>query len=88
MTVIQGDNSNELMIKVKAFKCTRCMYIWIPRKKEFPKTCPNTKCHSPYWMKPRRSSKNQYHIDIPDIGIATEELMKKHKVLFDRLADA
>ena len=27
--------------------CLRCGYIWIPRKEEDPKCCPD--CNSPYW---------------------------------------
>ena len=33
--------------------CVRCGHIFTP-KGLTPKTCPNPKCRSPYWNKPRR----------------------------------
>lgn len=33
--------------------CFRCYHTWKKRGKKVPKTCPNRKCHSPYWNKPR-----------------------------------
>lgn len=36
--------------------CQRCGHSWIPRKEVLPKTCPNKKCNSPYWNKPRSHS--------------------------------
>ena len=40
-------------VKVQAFKCERCNYVWCPREKnDKPKTC--AKCRSPYWDTPRR----------------------------------
>lgn len=32
--------------------CMRCGYVFYP-KNGLPKTCPNKKCRSPYWNKPR-----------------------------------
>lgn len=41
-------------IKLTAFVCSRCGYEWIPKDPEKPpEHCPNVKCHSPYWDKPR-----------------------------------
>lgn len=34
--------------------CLRCGYKWFPKNLKLPKTCPNRKCRSPYWMKPRQ----------------------------------
>src|SRR3989339_771126 len=34
--------------------CFRCYHIWKKRKEKSPKYCPNSKCHSPYWNKPRK----------------------------------
>lgn len=49
--------------KVTVYKCERCEHEWIPRDalsekvpgdpKGLPKVCPNPKCKSPYWAKPR-----------------------------------
>ena len=50
------------MAKVKvvtwAWKCERCGHQWIPRdaSKE-PKVCPNPKCKSPYWNRPRQKAR-------------------------------
>lgn len=33
--------------------CLRCGYKWFPKSEKLPKTCPNPKCKSPYWNKPR-----------------------------------
>lgn len=35
------------------FSCARCGHTWVPRKNEPPKTCPNKRCNSPYWNKPK-----------------------------------
>ena len=40
-------------IKLLKLKCVRCDYEWIPRKEEIPKLCPNKKCRSAYWDKPK-----------------------------------
>lgn len=34
--------------------CLRCGYSWTPELNHSPKTCPNPKCRSPYWNKPRQ----------------------------------
>ena len=34
--------------------CFRCYHTWRKRKEDLPKSCPNPKCHSPYWNKPRK----------------------------------
>ena len=34
--------------------CKRCGYTWIPRQEAPPKQCPNSKCRSMYWDRPRR----------------------------------
>ena len=34
-------------------KCNRCGHSWTPRSDELPTVCPNPKCKSPYWNKPR-----------------------------------
>jgi len=38
-------------------KCTRCGHTWRPRGEELPTVCPNPKCKSPYWNKPRKRKK-------------------------------
>ena len=36
-------------------KCKRCGHTWLSRKKVHDiKTCPNQKCHSPYWNSERK----------------------------------
>lgn len=42
-----ADNNNTLF-------CFRCYHIWKKRREKTPKSCPNHKCHSPYWNKPRK----------------------------------
>lgn len=41
----------QIKISVNGFRCERCEYKWIPRKKDHPRVCPG--CKSPYWDKPR-----------------------------------
>jgi len=36
------------------WQCTRCGHEWLPRQKAPPKVCPNPKCKSPYWDRPRQ----------------------------------
>ena len=43
-------------VKVRANKCERCGYVWLPRTESKPKVCPNKKCKSLYWDRPRRRS--------------------------------
>ena len=38
-------------------KCLRCGHSWRPREDKLPTVCPNTKCKSPYWNKPRQTKK-------------------------------
>lgn len=38
-------------------KCNRCGHTWKPRNKDPPTVCPNPKCKSPYWNKPRHRKK-------------------------------
>jgi hypothetical protein len=42
---------------IEKLKCLRCNHEWYPRSDEIPRTCPNRKCHSPYWNKPRQKVK-------------------------------
>ena len=37
--------------------CKRCEHKWRPRQDELPTVCPNPKCKSPYWNKPRKEKK-------------------------------
>ena len=42
-------------ITLEGFKCERCGHEWAPREQgKRPKVCPNPKCKSPYWDKPRK----------------------------------
>lgn len=34
-------------IVVDGWRCTRCGYEWIPKKKGLPRVC--ARCKSPYW---------------------------------------
>jgi len=43
-----------MKIKINAWKCERCGHNWVARKKEIPRSCPNPKCRSIYWDKPKR----------------------------------
>ena len=43
--------------QMKNLKCMRCKHEWYPRAPKDPKVCPNTKCKSPYWNKPRQNEK-------------------------------
>lgn len=48
----------EIEIKVKAYKCNNCEYVWQPRsKKEKPLICP--KCKSARWNKEPKKSKKK-----------------------------
>ena len=42
-----ANNNNTLL-------CFRCYHTWKKRKNGNPKSCPNPKCHSPYWNRPRK----------------------------------
>ena len=39
-------------ILVDGWKCERCDYEWVPRRKAEPKVC--ARCSSPYWNQPRK----------------------------------
>jgi hypothetical protein len=39
-------------INLPTCTCLRCGKQWIPRTSP-PALCPNPKCHSPYWSKPK-----------------------------------
>ena len=43
-------------VKVWANKCERCGYVWLPRTGSKPKVCPNKRCKSLYWDRPRLRS--------------------------------
>jgi len=57
----RGKKKMELIKRVRAFKCQRCSWEWVPRQRELqdpssdeqPTICP--KCNSPYWDKPRKT---------------------------------
>ena len=44
------------LISIPKLKCLRCGWEWIPRKPEVI-LCPNPKCRSPYWNRPRKGKK-------------------------------
>ena len=41
-------------VKIDGFRCSRCGHKWVPESKNRPVTCPNPRCRSAYWDKPRR----------------------------------
>jgi len=43
------------IITVAEFECERCGWKWMPRSEEKPRSCPNPKCRSIYWDKPRKN---------------------------------
>lgn len=43
---------------VRELECKRCGHKWLPRKPEIPLCCPNAKCRSRYWNRPRRIRKS------------------------------
>lgn len=48
---------NNKQYDLPTLKCLRCGHTWIPRTPKKPKVCPNPKCKSPYWDRPRRQKK-------------------------------
>ena len=42
-------------MEMPKYECLRCGYHWIPRTEKHPITCPNDKCRSPYWDRPRKN---------------------------------
>ena len=47
-----------LTLNLPNLECNRCGHKWVPRKVTLPKNCPNPKCKSPYWNKPRKYQTN------------------------------
>jgi len=46
-------------VLIKGHKCHRCGHEWRPKDIDVvPVACPNPKCHSPYWDRPRRESQD------------------------------
>ncbi len=45
----------KIQITLDGYKCERCTYEWVARKKDYPRVCPA--CKSPYWDKPRKKEK-------------------------------
>ena len=43
-------------VAVWAYTCERCGHQWIQKQLGIPepKVCPNSRCKSPYWDRPRR----------------------------------
>jgi ribosomal protein L37E len=41
-------------IVLEGWICKRCGHKWIPKKKDVPRSCPNPKCRSIYWDRPRK----------------------------------
>src|SRR3989344_2555494 len=42
------------MLRNRDTFCFRCFHTWKKRRETPPKVCPNPKCKSPYWNKPRK----------------------------------
>ena len=51
---LKGTGLGETII-LPVLKCCRCDHTWTPRSGAPPKVCPNPKCKSPYWNKPRKT---------------------------------
>ena len=43
-------------VPLMGYRCLRCGHEWLPRADKPPKVCPNPKCKSPYWYKPRKDT--------------------------------
>ncbi len=39
---------------IVVLQCHRCSHKWYPKTPNRPKVCPNPKCKSPYWDRPRQ----------------------------------
>jgi ribosomal protein L37E len=44
-------------MSIKKLTCLRCGWTWYPRSEEKSRSCPNPKCRSVYWDKPKRAVK-------------------------------
>lgn len=55
LTVVQGEGikAHGFMTNHPRLSCERCGHSWEAESAKLPKTCPNKKCRSPYWNKPR-----------------------------------
>lgn len=47
------NNTREPYNELTSLKCCRCDHVWHPRKQGRPVLCPNMKCHSAYWDRPK-----------------------------------
>lgn len=47
-------------VPLLGYRCLRCGHEWLPRGNGPPKVCPNPKCKSPYWHKPRNNAKDMH----------------------------
>ena len=56
--------------KVWSCKCERCGHKWETKTDALPKTCPNVKCKSPFWVTKRRVKKQ---INFGDLNRKTEK---------------
>ena len=52
MSVLQ---ESEVESETQELTCKRCGHAWMPRKPERPRICPNPRCHSALWEKPKQS---------------------------------
>jgi len=55
---MERTRSMEIEIILPELKCERCGHTWNPRVK-VPKVCPNPKCKTPYWDRPRKVKNEQ-----------------------------
>lgn len=54
---------NQVLVNLPRYKCLRCGHEWIPRSDEYPRVCPNPKCHSVYWDRLPKKDNNEGHND-------------------------
>jgi len=56
LTIIQGNGikAHGFLTNHPILSCLRCGYSWEAVSAKLPGTCPNKKCRSPYWSKPRQ----------------------------------